>query len=354
MQESVDWLLRNAGPSIRYRVLVDLVKEQDVGVVGRALKDMLGSSLVENLLLRLIPDFGFDAIHSGNPDAYENVMGKLVMLGVRAGLQPFDSKTIAWRTWLVDNAPSSEPHSVFLHTVIASFLSYAGYGNTSPVEKVLKDRLDALYTFAKKPDFSNIYVDKSQYKGIPKAPYAQKAPLVNPKLYPDQQFMLPWLHDIRGIASCSSIMTDVALRKKAEEVVRMILTEEYQKLPRGYGLGKYGNRYYMIGWSMKLQGYQEEREEKFIGSLLLNLEMLARFKNARKSEWFVQCLEYLEKFSNDSGTYLFPRAGLPEQKLGYWVRGNKMGIEENRRPKLAIECESTFWMLWIKHLSQDS
>ena len=351
MSEAIEWLLENAGPTIRFRTLVDLVNEQDVGLVSHALDEMIGSPSVQEWLSRLKPDFEFDAIHSAESDAYENVMGKLVMLGMRAGLQPFDNKTLSFRVWLTENTPSTAPHTIFYQTIIAAFLSYAGYGDTSPVANALRGRLAALYSFARQPDFSSIYVDKSLYNGIPKTPSYQEAGLVNPELHPDKQFVLPWLHDIRGIAFCGRIMNDATLRRRAEEVVKMILLEEYQSLPMGYGMGRYGERYYMIGWSMKLPGFQTEPEGKDCGSMILNLEMLARYDSARESEWFVRCLEFLEGFRTDSGTYLFPQTWLPEKKTGYWVGANRMGLGENRRSKTAIECESTFWMLWIKHLA---
>ncbi|MGY5853849.1 MAG: hypothetical protein RTU92_09805 [Candidatus Thorarchaeota archaeon] len=349
--ELMDWLCKIAGPSIRFRVLVDILNEQDVGVVSSALDDMIQSVPVHEWIERLKPNFEFNEIHSGNPEAYENVMGKLVMLGLRAGLQPFDNKTLPFRVWLTENTPSTAPHSIFYQTIIASFLSYAGYGSTSPVANSLKGRLDALFTFARSTDFSTIYVDKSEYKGLPKSPSSQEHELVNPELYPDQQFVLPWIHDIRGIAFCNDFMENAPLRAKAETVVKMVLSEEYQEIPFSYGLAKYGERYYVIGWAVQLPGYRTLPEKQELAELILNLEMMARFDVARKSEWFKQSLEYLESFQTEHRTYQFPRSGLPEKNVGYWVGGLHMGLEENRKSKLATELESTFWVLWIKHLA---
>ena len=180
------WLLRNAGPSIRFRTLVDILKEQDVGVVGRALNEMLLSPEVLKWLEHLTPQLDFNSIHSSRIDAFENVMGKLVQLGLRAGLQPFDSKTLPFRVWLSENDGTipEKPHTVFLRTVIASFLAYAGYGSTKQVDDQMLDRLESLYEFAKDPDLSQIFVNKSDYKGVPKN---SEHEIVNPDLYPDQR-----------------------------------------------------------------------------------------------------------------------------------------------------------------------
>jgi len=345
------WLLRNAGPSIRFRTLVDILNEQDVGVVGRALNEMLGSPEVVKWLDHLTPQLDFNSIHSSRIDAFENVMGKLVQLGLRAGLQPFDSKTLPFRVWLSENVDTvpERPHALFLRTIIASFLAYAGYGSTTPVNKQMIDRLESLYEFAKDPDFSCIFVNKSEHKGVPKD---SEYDFVNPELYPDQRFMLPWIHDIRGLASCKNIMASKDYRIKLDKIIELILTEEYQCLPWSYGLAKYGSRCYVLGWAAHLPGYLKEPEEREFAELLLTLEFMAKFPIVRKSEWFRRSVEYLESFETDSGTYIFPRELLPDKKTGYWVGGNRMMLDGRKGNQHAIECESTFRVVHIKHLAK--
>ena len=349
--ELADWLLRNAGPSIRYRTYVDIFNERDVGLVGQALSELTASPLVHNWLRRLTPGFDLSLIHSGREHAYENVMGKLVQLGLRAGLQTFDNKTIPFRAWLSDNlaASPSQAHDVFLKTIISSFLSYAGYGATRPVSDYLKARLRSLHSFAGEPDFGSIFVDKTEFKGIPKA--LERYGLVNPSLYQDQQLELPWIHDIRGMAFCTDIMQDRSLKEQAETVVKMILTKKYQDLPWSYGIAKYWDRYYVLGWAVHLPNYRQRPTGRQFGELILTLEMMAPFECARQSQWFMDSLEYIEEFRTKEGTYSFPRAYLPEKKEGYWIGGCRMGIEDNRRSNLAIICESTFWVLRIKSLA---
>ena len=345
------WLLRNSGPCIRYRVLVDLLDEQDVGLVGQALRDMLASPEVLTWLERLQPAFGINDLHSGNPTAYENVMGKLVQLGLRAGLRDFDVRTLPFRTWLSESVkvPSERPHSEFLRTIVASFLAYAGYGQTGAVAQQMLQRLESLHKFARRPDFGNIFVDKADYSGIPN--YGEAHRLVNPDLYCDQQFMLPWIHDIRGIASTPMIMDNQRLKRKADNIVAMILSQEYQEIPFNYGLGKYGPRYYVIGWAVKLPGFDSRPEGREFAEMLLNLEMLARFPSANKSRWFKNAMDYLGEFETSLGTYSFPRGWLSEKKVGYWVGGLHMMFDRRTGRRSAIECESTFRVSRIKQLA---
>ncbi|MDF1539302.1 MAG: hypothetical protein P1Q69_10420 [Candidatus Thorarchaeota archaeon] len=348
----VHWLLRNAGPIIKYRTLRDIVNEQDIGTIAYALEELLKAPPIPEWLERLQPDFEFNALQSGRITAYENVMGKLVQLGLRAGLQPFDNRTLPFRAWLSDYPEDSAEiaFSVFLQTIVASFLSFAGYGTTQPVSNYLKSRLEVLYSFAHNPDFHSVYVDKSRYKGIPKSYDAHR--LVNPELCLEQRFALPWIHDIRGIAYCNDIMENVKHREQAEVVARMILTEEYQALPWNYGIVKYGKKYYVVGWAIHLPGYSKKPEGREFAEMLLTLETMAIFKSIRKSKWFTDSLQYLEEFQSDSGTYVFPRAWLPEKtNRGYWVGGEYMAFDDRKGRKDAIECESTFRVLTIKKRS---
>jgi hypothetical protein len=350
IKDLTQWLLQNSGPSITFRTMVEILQEQDVSRVSNALDELLKSSEIKEWTSRLTPQFDITSIHSGNSNAFENVVGKLVQLGLRAGLQPFDNKTLAFRVWLTENAGiyPDTPHAVLLRTIIASFLAYAGYGSTSPVMAQMMKRLDVLYKFARQPDFSNVFVDESEFKGIPKGTENHK--LVNPDLYQDQQFMLPWVHDIRGFSCCTEILGNQIHREKLDTIIEMILTSEYQSLPWSYGLAKYGERYYVLGWATHLPGYSSKPEGRSFAELLLALEFMGKFAVARKSQWFLNSMEYLESFRTDTGTYLFPRAWLPEKQIGYWVSGLRMGFDDRKSYPKAIECESTFRMLKIKQI----
>ncbi|MHA2222408.1 MAG: hypothetical protein ACXAAO_10180, partial [Candidatus Thorarchaeota archaeon] len=340
------WLLDNAGPIVRYRTIVDLVEEQDVGVVARALTDMSEAPEVIKWLGLLKPNLGFNEVHSSKQDAFENVMGKLVQLGWRAGLQPFDTKTLPFRSWLSDNIdrPHVEPHIVFEKTLIASLLARAGYEMVEVVEKQMLSRLETLHKFSSDPDFSRIFVEKPDTKWMSETDHA----LVNPKLYPNQEFMLPWIHDVLAFSKIGSLMDQPEKRRRVESVMEMILTSEYQALPWSYGLAKYGNKYYAIGWAVHLPGYNNKPEGRLFAEMLQLLDALAPFKSIQSSSWFNDSLNYLEEFRTDNDTYSFPRGWLSEKKTGYWVGGVRMAYDSRPGRNNAIEVESTFRTLMIK------
>ncbi len=53
------------------------------------------------------------------------------------------------------------------------------------------------------------------------------------------------------------------------------------------------------------------------------------------------------RFGFEEGTYCLPRPYLQESRSGYYVGGEYMGLEDNRRQLKAIELESTFRTLLI-------
>jgi hypothetical protein len=343
------WLLDNGGPIIRFRTLVDIFEEQDVGTVSRALKEMVQSPEVVKWFGFIESSLVFNDVHSGRQNAFENAVAKLVQLGWRAGLQPFDSKTLPFRVWLSENV-DKEPvaaHEVFKRSLIASVLACAEYQTVEAVQKQILSRLNTVHKFAESPDFDQIYVDKSEYRGIPKE-LASHA-LIDPQLYPEQRFALPWIHDVFAFSHLDIVLENKEFREKAEQILGMVLTPEYQSLPWSYGIAKYGKRYNVLGWAVHLPGYSNAPEGRLFAEMLLVLDALAPFTCIRKSLWFQKSMNYLEEFRTNDGTYSFPRTWLPEKRRGYWIGGEYMAFDERKGRKNAIEVESTFRVLSIRN-----
>ena len=59
VSELSGWLIEKAGPVIRYRILREIVREQDIGIVSDSLEGLFSSPMVQNWLERLQPNFGF-------------------------------------------------------------------------------------------------------------------------------------------------------------------------------------------------------------------------------------------------------------------------------------------------------
>ena len=340
------WLVDNAGPVIRYRTLVEILGEQDVWYVNNALESLYESKLVQKWLDNLLPRLGFHQFHSSSEFAFENAMGRLVQLGLSAGLQKFDKKTLPFRVWLSERIQDQTQEGVgpwdgFSELLLASFLAYAGYDETDPVRIVVQERLEVAHWFVNNIDYDSFYVSGSRKEG-----------LVDPLYYDGGSQRLPYVHDIRGFASSRWIFKDAKHRNIAERVVEEILGPAYQGLRSNYGYMKYGKSYYSIGRIAKVPNYSEPpANDREMARLLLDLEMLAPFKTARECDWFQRSMDLLETQVTEDGHYRFPRSWLPESSSGYWVGGLYNALEDNRRKQAAIDYESTFRVLKIKQLA---
>jgi hypothetical protein len=339
------WLLDNAGPVIRFRTMVEILRETDIGLVSNALDDLFDSQIVKKWMENLRPRMGFHYFHSSMPDAFENAIGKLVQLGLHAGLQPFDTKTLPFRAWLsneIERGRSEDegPWTGFSRPLVASYLAYAGYGDTQPVKATMLERLRVSLDFVENFDPQDFYVKDSK-----------KEWLVSSRFHRDVEQGLPYVHDIRGLASSKWVFEDREYHRIVERVVDTILSPEYQGLKQGYGYLKHGNRTYSIGWSVHVPGFSSVPAQNEMSRLLLCLEMLAPFKAARESDWFQTSMTLLEEQITDEGYYRFPRKWLPERQSGYWVGAHYMALEDDRRKPSAIDYESSFRILKIKQLA---
>ena len=232
-QDTLDWLLGNAGPIIRYRTRVELLKESDNRKVESLKKDLLSDSLVKLWLGYLHPDFRTHVMHGSRSEAFENAMGKLYEFGLRKDIGALDEKTEPFRRWLAQQIdhPTVLP---FFRTLVAAFLSMTGYSEEDAVNTWILKRLETVYHSAKKGDFEDIYIPQDTFPGFPKA--FRRKPLLNPALQSEDGSMPPSLHDVNSFLHSEPIMVDTQLRSKVETIVDFILRPEYQKLCPGYGV----------------------------------------------------------------------------------------------------------------------
>ena len=139
--ELIEWLLENGGPAVHYRTAADLLDEP-AGVDLRDLEqELLDSPQVRLWLDRLAPD----GLHSSRNTAFENVMGKLAELGLRAGMALLDQKVLHFRRWLNSEEARSREFSHFYRGLVAGALARLGYENDMGVRAFLLSRLDRLY-----------------------------------------------------------------------------------------------------------------------------------------------------------------------------------------------------------------
>lgn len=312
---------------------------------------MLASPLVRRWLDRLHPLLGFNQLHGAAPTTFESAMGKLTQLGCRAGMPVFDRRTEASRAWFQEAvaAPLDDIFSwtPFLRLLVGAFLSRAGYWDEVPLIDFLNYRLEVLYQFTRQRRY-DLYVETEGYAGIPK-PFRGR-PLIDTALTAGGEMRFPLIYDLHLLANMPQKLVTSAVREKIDSVIAYILDPAYQTLPDGYGIIQAARRkYYAMGWSVHLPGYNGmAADHPRAGSFVQRIVLMSNFAPAREHRWYREGVQFLEGFRTAQGTYRFPRSLLPEKRSGYWVTGAYMGLEDSRKASLALELESTFWMLKLK------
>jgi hypothetical protein len=122
---------------------------------------------------------------------------------------------------------------------------------------------------------------------------------------------LPTIYDISALAYFPEEFIDDDLQQKIDDIIDYILDPRFQQLPDYYGLiwDKSKGRYYACGWAPILPLYEGNDRPRHISeySVLYYLSIMSNFKTARKSKWYKNCLNYIEQFKTEKGTYIFPK-----------------------------------------------
>lgn len=345
-----EWLMANAGPVIRYRTAAELLHETEPAQMERLEEELLSTGMVNAWRVNVVPRFKAYEMHGSKSEAWENAMGKMYDFGLRRGIASLDRVTAPYIAWLEEklSLPKGKRPSRFYLMLVAAFLAMTGYSEEETVEWIISERLETIYSFARRGDLSDFYISKERYR-LPKV--WRNRPLINPDL--SESGVIPSVHDLNGFLHSRSMMEDPSLRERVETIVGFILTPEYQKLEPGYGIlyERETKKYYAAGWSVHLSGFfgQEVkgRSIDFDRSNLLRLSMLSRSRIARGHPWFRRSIERLKVHEDGDGLLTFPREWLPNLGTGYWISGKRMALEENRRSRRAITAESTFRYLEI-------
>ena len=341
--DSVGWLLENGGPIIRY------LTKREILSLSTSTEKRLEDQLMQTNAVRywmgcLNGRIGFNDIHGSRDTCFENAAGKLTVFGVRPGIVDFNQRCQPYLRVLERRQDRLNVIEVLRRTIIASLLAMAGYLVNAAVREWIAERLDTIFAFARHGHYS-VYIDKDKFKGIPRA--YNDYPFINPDLYIDGRFALPWIYDVFAFSALLNFAQDRSVTDKVGKVISYILDSRYQRLHDGYGIVLTANsRYNVMGWNVWLPGYNGLHANDFkMGCLVQRLELMSRFPVAVSSHWFESNLDRLQQYATDNDTYIFPLQYIKEQKNSYFVTGAHMGLGENRRRQPAYEIESTYWMM---------
>lgn len=344
----IDRLLQEGGAVVRWLTLTQLQDHPDKAEVRRAEGEPLGSPHVRLWLKRLE---GVRSFHNSGNDCFENVAGKLGEFGLRVGIEPLDARIARFLDWLSHGDRQRERGMMAtLNRVIAcAGLLRLGYTGPRAIGDFALARLDQLYHVAESGRY-DIYLPEDPLD-MPKA-YRGRYRVIAPEFTPEGVCWLPYIHDLYLLANMPRQWRSGSVQRKIDTVVRYVLADEYQRLPRSYGYlrddagGK--ARYRVLGWDVHLPGRTglppSGREQAYF---IQRLELMSCFAVARQSSWWAAATRRLESTRTPEGDYLFPPQWLQEKPVGYWVTGSHMGLEDNRRSEQIRRSESTFRALRV-------
>jgi len=356
-----DWLMDNADAPIRYRIARELLKDEQTS-------KKIEPELLENPnVVKWLPNIqGEVACHGCLDTCFENVIPKLVQLGLHGGLPKIKDSINNYIENGIKNVnnfcPEEPPYrSDFWSILIANFISMADV-KIKLISKYMSDSLNEMYNFTKHGDY-DIYLneeEKSKLPGIPKKWWEKK--VIKPELLKEYGFGYPMIYDIAGLYRLYDLKNP-EVDKKIDNIISYISTDEFHsKIQDGYGIcvEKEYARYHGMGWDPKYPGwfdvadYIETKNIKFknngnVPKLLFFAQNVSKYPVALKTKWFGDLLKYFEKYKTDNGTYIFPKEWLKESP-GYAVQGHHISFGENRRKKNWCEIESTFYV----HLLQQN
>ena len=355
-----EWLMRNAGAPIRYRVAREFL--HDEGAAKNVEPELLENDAVKTWLKYLKPETPpqhWSMEHGSFDFNLENALLKSVQLGLHAALSPLDD-AVQYYLYKMNalNVDCSRKNSGFqlgdsnlgFYSILTTnLLMRAGFNDTIIVSRMLES-LDVLYGFVSKGDYE-IYAcgeERDSLKAVP-AIWKDKK-FIKRGLVEEHGFCYPLIYDIVGLYKLYGLAgpeTD----KKIDAVIEYISTDEFHNtIADGYGiLISGGRKYHAMGWDPKYPGWfdvQEYFKKGDMPKLLFFAECISKYPVARKTKWYQEYTKNIKKYRNGDGRYEFP-AGWLKERQGYAVMGSHMSFGENRRNKNWREVESTFYMLLL-------
>ncbi len=340
--ETIEWLANEGGPVIKWLTFKHFGAVASDYDEVRLRKNLIECSLVKKWLGNL-NDAQY--IHGSFDTCLENVMGKLIEFGLDVSFPPISEALKRRHERWHELSKEERLGKKFYLVLLGSLLLRMGIRDTG-IENFARQRLLDLADFLE--DCPTEFYMSDEEKLENKAPKSMREkPFIKKEFIRDGELMLPQIHDITLFAMLLKLDGSKKIHKSIQKVVKFVLSDDYQNLYPGFGLGFYGDKPYSIGWRCGLPGYFGFSPPDEMGShFVMRVELMSQFELAREHEWMKDCIGYLEQFGTKSGIYEFPRNMLCE-KSGYYISGAHMGLEEVRRDKKSLQLESTFRMLRI-------
>ena len=367
---NIEWLLENAGPAIKLRMMNEGLVEKTEAEYEEAAKKILSIDKVQTVL-GYMDDFknseamGERELVARIHNCYENCPETFFLflhnMGLSKGIPLFDEKIGALRETCVHLSKTSGWGAYplggigwFGANIVAYNLLKAGY-YFDELTVHLAARLNAISKAADEKVFDIYETDLNNIR----QPNRWKEKVIlkdfcNPYL---PGTPLPLNYDMEFAVYLYRFTDDSELKKKIDGLFEYILTPEYQKLRGDYGWhwDETKNTYHASNPGVYLPLYLNGELSK--GDCFFFLNTVDKYSNSPvviKSGWPRKCYEYLLQYNTGRGTYRFP-----DELFSWHVRNPgsvsilyKAYISEEKfaktkppaRKSLAFEIYGTFFM----------
>ena len=361
--ENIQWLLENGGPAMKLNMMNEELIDKGSFDKNELVCELLRIEKVKTALTYFDKFNDYKSVtikqlnanlHNCYDDCFERFMPFLINLGFRKGISILDEKIGIMQEvyqYLITQKYGS-------WEIVVMLMLEAGYYNSDMLDYLELKFINKLFKTAEQQCFDIYETDPSKIRWG-KVPKDWKAgPFCKDIHVHDcdaSELPLPTIYHIKPLIYIYKFIED-KIKNKVDTIIKYIMEPEYQKLRGFYGVSWFYNKaYYAPSPGVALPFYEDK--EIHAGDKGV-LEMVSLVPFVTKTDWFKNCVDFLEKYKTERGTYILsePDGGLRPVNTttvsAYISKEAK--IKRNDRRAFVDELLSTYFVELMKSRLQRS
>ena len=353
--DPTSWLLENAAPPIRFRVLTELLdRPKDDPQVQQAAKDVLDYAPALKLQKTQRKDGTWGGkVHAGDPRKHEasleNGLCLLYEYGWTRETKPVRHAAQALRSFLTAKKDlkffefgkvvkaddrRERYYRWFLRILSLGLLIRGGYADERTRVAVL-ELLELASGFVDDPVSRN-----------PTEEIGASHPLLRPQAWRRDYPFVPDLYAARVFAFSPWLLDGELAKMRLKKIFDYVLSETYQRLAPEIGLVRTAKGSFVKGNGLRMRPVDFYNKHGHLDELLVNLELLARLGLINRYPLLMTHMEWIHSLQAKDGRWNLPTKLLNETSR--WTA--LLRVEKDWRSPTRKEADLTFRMLLVlKH-----
>jgi len=303
--DNLQWLVENGGPSIKLNMMNEGLIDKNTYDAEKLADKLLQIEKVRTALTYFDKFKDYESmlptpykalagyIHNCYEDCFEMFMPFFISLGFRKGVPVFDEKVEYMRDvyrYLVSVGKGGSG-------IVIMYMLKAGYFYDDMLDGL--EGLDTIYNTAKQQCFDIYETDPAKIR-YSKLPNEWKNGPILKDIHIDGELVVPTIYHITKIIYLYKYVKDAETKNKIDTVIEYVMHPEFQKLRGCLGYGWFYNKsYYACSGTLSLPLYEDNAFSRN------SLELMSHSPYAVKTEWYQNCINYLEQYKTERGTYAF-------------------------------------------------